>query len=313
MSGTVLLRRGALLLGPLALASVFADPQSADPPRPLPPVYFNHADVSLDPVTYDAIAQSSFLKEEFSGFGERTVQRLVGEKSLKYTYVGIEGRQIYLAFFKADESESHVRDGVNFTMSVDERTELPVVRDSLARETHTIPDIRKSTVQISGRNVAQYDTTQAPFPRAPEDVRATVRILSMYEDYRRQIYPDLKPEEEGTTRDRDRVRRYVPGRLLNDVVRFTLTVNRTEADQLLQVFRGIGYAIRKDGDRQIAAGPEVEFALLSAEPGSQRRVAVDMKLNRTKAGDQDLRFGAGSEIRFKGDSATWYFPAGWRP
>ena len=100
---------------------------------------------------------------------------------------------------------------------------------------------------------------------------------------------------------------------MNDVVRFTLTVNRTEADQLLQVFRGIGYAIRKDGDRQIAAGPEVEFALLSAEPGSQRRVAVDMKLNRTKAGDQDLRFGAGSEIRFKGDSATWYFPAGWRP
>src|ERR1700722_10892866 len=31
------------------------------------PVYFNHSDIVVDPTVYDALAQSKFLKEEFSG------------------------------------------------------------------------------------------------------------------------------------------------------------------------------------------------------------------------------------------------------
>jgi hypothetical protein len=42
-------------------------------------------------------------------------------------------------------------------------------------------------------------------------------------------------------------------------------------------------------------------------------MAIDMKLNRVYAGDQGHKFGTGSEIQLHGDTATWYFPAGWRP
>jgi hypothetical protein len=51
----------------------------------------------------------------------------------------------------------------------------------------------------------------------------------------------------------------------------------------------------------------------AVDPGSQRRVAIDIKLNRAHADDQGYKFGAGSEIQLHGDTATWYFPAGWRP
>jgi len=135
----------------------------------------------------------------------------------------------------------------------------------------------------------------------------------MYPDFLRQRFPDIKPEEEGTTREKSSARRYVPDRLLNDITRFTLTVNKIEADQLLQEFRAYGCAIRADGQKQIATGPEIEFVLLNAEPGSPRKLAIEMKLNRAKTGDQSYRFGSGSELRFNGETATWYFPAGWRP
>ena len=71
-----------------------------DSPQPLPLVYFNHADVVLDPAVYDAIAQSQFLKEQFSYFSESTVRRDNGGGIVSYTFVGISGRQTYLAIFK---------------------------------------------------------------------------------------------------------------------------------------------------------------------------------------------------------------------
>ena len=159
----------------------------------------------------------------------------------------------------------------------------------------------------------QIEVTAANFPVDPENVRAKTWVAALYPDYLRQRYPDIKPEQEGTTREKLEARNYVPERLMNDITRFTFTVNKTETDQLMQEFRAYGYAIHKDGEKQIAKGPEIEFVLVNAEPRSGRKVAVDMKLNRAKTGDQVYRFGTGSELRLKGDTATWYFPAGWRP
>jgi hypothetical protein len=276
--GKVFANGFAFLVVGVATAMFAADQPSADSTQ-LPPVYFNHSDIVLDPAAYDAIAQSPFLKEQFSGYSERSVQRDNGAGTCSYTFIGIRGRQTYLAVFKPNQTLP--RDRVAFNMWIDDRTKLSLVRDSLARETHTNPEIRPSRVSIDGRSVIQLDSTHAEFPSDPAGSRATTGVISMYPDFLRTAYPDIKPEQEGTTREKNEA--------------------------------AYGHAIRASGEKQIATGPGIEFVLLSAEPGSPRKLAIDMKLNRPKTGDLSYQFGGGSELRFNGDTATWYFPAGWRP
>jgi len=282
----------------------------------LPPVYFNHTDIILDPAVYDALAQSAFLKEQFGFVEERAVRRDNGQGAFSDTGLEIHGRQTYFAFSKTDQSapRPRLRDQINFNMWIDDRERLPLIRDSLARKTHTQPTFRASKSFINGPpGFNSLDTVRAGFPVDRENVRAGSSVIARYADYFRRRYPDLKPEEDGTTREKEGHHFYLPDRLLNDITRFTLTVNKTEADQLLQEFKAYGYAVRRDGERQIATGPEIEFVLLNAQLGSPRKLAIDMKLNRSTAGDQSYRFGESSELRFNGDMATWYFPAGWRP
>jgi hypothetical protein len=311
MSRRILAYSIAVLAASLPTATSVAEPQTPNSTEKLPPVYFNDFDLVLDPAAYDAIAQSPFLKNEFSGFMERTATHEGSQGSYTITFLGVRGRQSYLAFFKP--SERLPMNQIQFQMWIDDRMKLPLIRDSLARQTHTDPTLRPSARVIDGRSINQIEVTAANFPVDPENVRAKTWVAALYPDYLRQRYPDIKPEQEGTTREKLEARNYVPERLMNDITRFTFTVDKTETDQLMQEFRAYGYAIHKDGEKQIAKGPEIEFVLVNAEPRSGRKVAVDMKLNRAKTGDQVYRFGTGSELRLKGDTATWYFPAGWRP
>jgi hypothetical protein len=318
MSLGICVRRFPFLLAGLATAFA-ADPPAADSGAQLPPVFFNHTDIFLDPAVYDAIAQSPFLKDEFSYFSESTITRPEGGGTYSYTFVGISGKQTYFSFLKLGQLDwrqlPFPRDQINFNMWIDDRTKLPLIRESLARQTLTKPTIQPVQFFVDGRGVNSLDSTSAEFPNDPENVRTATSVISRYPDSLRQRYPNVKPEMYGTTREKDQALggRYVPGRLLNDITRFTLTANKAEAEQLIQEFRACGYAIRRDGEKQIAAGPEIEFVLLNAEPGAPRKLAIDMKLNRAKTGDQSYQFGSGSELRFNGDTATWYFPAEWRP
>jgi hypothetical protein len=129
----------------------------------------------------------------------------------------------------------------------------------------------------------------------------------------RQQHPGLKPEQDDLTRENDQASRYNPERLLKDITGFAITVNNAERDQLLQEFRAYGFTINTDRSRQIVTGPEIAFVLLNAEPDSPRKLATEMKLNRAKSGELRYQFGTGSELVFAGETATWYFPAGWRP
>jgi hypothetical protein len=283
--------------------------------EPAPPVYFNHADIVVDPAIYDALAQANFLKDEFSGFREITVQRT---SSNGYTFLGVFGRRTYLSIFKPIPAASPTdplnmpKGQTNFNMWVDDRTKLPLVRDSLAKETHTKATVGTAKRLVNGQIINAFDVTRAAFPNQ-SGVRAATSVISMYADFFHQQHPELKPEQYALTRENDQSSRYNPERLLNDITSFTLTVNNAECEQLLQAFRAYGFTIRTDRERQIAAGPEITFVLLNTEPDSPRKLAIEMKVNRAKTGEPRYQFGAGSELVFKGETATWYFPAGWRP
>ena len=311
MNRRILARHLVLFTGGLVSAILAADVSADDAAQQLPPVYFNHCDIVVDPATYDAIAQSQFLKEEFSFARETTVRRDNGRGAYSYTFFGISGRQTYLTFFKPDEAQLRLPNRIAFNMWIDDRTKLPLVRDALAATTHTNPEV--GTSRVNGRAIPQFDFTHAEFRSDPANVLAGTMVMGMYPGYLRQVLPEIKPEQEGTSREKDNARRYLPERLLNDITRFTFIVNKAEADQLLQEFHAYGFTIRTNGYKHVATGPGIEFVLLNTEPAWPRKLAIDMKLNRAKTGEQSYQFGSGSEIRFKGDTASWYFPAGWRP
>ena len=264
----------------------------------------------IDPAVYDAIAQSPFLKEQFSAFSESTQERDNGAGTIRITYLTVRGRQTHLTIFKPAQLP---QGRLTFHLWIDDREKLPLIRDSLAKETLLQPEIRLERVLIDGKSVPQVDSTRVEFPDEKGNVpRAATQVDARYSDYLRKRYPDIKPEQEGTTREKAEAPGYAPGRLLNDITRFTLTASDAESEHLLAEFRAYGYAIRAEGAKRIATGPEIEFMLVPGPPGAPRKLAIDMKLNRPKTGDQSYQVGV-SELRFNGSKATWYFPAGWRP
>jgi hypothetical protein len=283
-------------------------------PSALPPVYFNHVTIYVDPAVYTEIASATVLNE-LAGFNESTTQRDGGKWS--YTAFYIRGLHTYLEFMKAGNYPTRSigrapAGDLSFCMWVDDRLKLPLVRDSLATRTHTDPKISINKIFIGGRDIAWFDSVSATDPADASD-HARTYVMSLYPDYLRQRYRDLKPEEDGTTREKRSDLPYVPSRLLHDITRFTLTVNSLEEDQLLKELEAYGYTLRADGAKRIASGPEIEFVLIPSTGDSLRKFAIDLELNRPKSGQRLYRLGNGSELEFSGKKATWYLPAGWRP
>ena len=276
-----------------------------------PPVYFNHTTIYVSPEIYAALAQSPFLQNEFSRFNEQTIQRDGGTWS--YTGIYLSGQHTYLEFMKAGpqvrpSGTTTVTPGsLEFGMWIDDRNQLPIIRDSLAAEAHKPLSIVTTKAFRNGQDIRWFDTTAA---RLPDDRSLPIRtwVMSVYPDFLRKSDPDLKPEDDGTTREKLVGRRYVPERLLHDITAFTITVNDAERDQLMMEFRAYGYAIHADGEKVIADGPEIQFVLLTGRPDARRTLTVDISLNRAKSGEQSYRFGDASELRFHDDrTASWTF------
>jgi hypothetical protein len=111
----------------------------------LPPVYFNHASLTLDKATLDDLAASPFLRDEFKLL-EQTTQRDGGKWS--YTGMYVLGRGTYLEFLPAAvEGQPPVQGtdplgSVGFGMWIDDRSQLPLIRDRIAGRTHLKSEIQ---------------------------------------------------------------------------------------------------------------------------------------------------------------------------
>src|SRR5580692_2304232 len=109
----------------------------------------------------------------------------------------------------------------------------------------------ETTQNPANNNSPTYDT-------ALRDTNAFgqpgIAVLALVKAY----YPDRITREQ----QMQRRKAYMPDRLLHDVTGISVTVNKGELEGLLQIFRASGYAIRTEGEKQIASGPEVTFTLL---------------------------------------------------
>jgi hypothetical protein len=259
----------------------------------LPPVYFNHITIFLSQETYAAVLQSPFLRDEFSAFQERTVQRDGGAWS--YTGIFISGQHTYLEFFKAGQFPhlgTTIPGQIVFNMWIDDRTLLPLFRDRLATE-------GSPTHIDTGRNAQNqpmYDVVKSEGGPA-SDFGPGMRVDTEIKGY----YPD------GITRGKRLEKVYLPERYLHDVTGFTLTANEDERKRLIQEFRAYGYNIKADGANQVVSGPEVTFTLVPAKPNTPRTLTIDLSMNRATTSEQTFKFDDGGELRVRGSAGRWVF------
>ena len=260
----------------------------------LPPVYFNHATIFIPPAAYDALRESAFLRDQFSAFQERTVQRDGGAWS--YTGIFISGQHTYLEFFKAGQN-SHFGDTIAgqivFNMWVDDRNQLPLFKDRLAAETGA-----KLLVETArnGQNAPTYDAVVTKDGPA-SDFQPGMRVDSYIKGY----YPD------GITREKRLEKGYVPERQLRDITGFTLTVDDAERNRLIRQFRAYAYDVNAGGPTQVVFGPEVTFTLVPAKPNTPRTLTINLSMNRATTADQTYKFDDVGELRIKGNIGAWVF------
>jgi hypothetical protein len=130
----------------------------------LPPVYFNHVTIFIPAAAYDALRQSSFLRNEFSGFQEHTVQRDGGKWS--YTGIFIFGQHTYLEFFKAGPDQPRygttIAGQVVFNMWIDDRAQLPRFKERLAAEQLAHPAHRHDSRRTESANVRHSRIQRRP-------------------------------------------------------------------------------------------------------------------------------------------------------
>jgi len=137
-------------------------------------------------------------------------------------------------------------------------------------------------------------------------------VSSIYPGYLTAAYPDLKPEEDGTTREKYNARRYRADVLVQDITASILTSAPAKYPILVAQFRAMGYTLSTAGQITTASGPEVAFYFRVVDSEPPRSIAVHFSLNRTKEGQQVYIF-PDSELRFYSDrTAIWTFPGAWR-
>jgi len=269
----------------------------------LPPIYFSHVTMWVDPVTYQAVRDSDFLRNHFSAFETRTTET---EHRIVPTYTGtyLYGKRTYIEFIVAGSVPSQpTRVGeLSLGMWVDDFQDLPAITESLVAHTHAAAAGGTRTLTVNGREIRWFEDRYPLFPEEDE-LTADAWVLANYPTYLGERYPNLRPDQEGTTREKSLQFSNQPERMLKDVTGFTLVLNPQDIERLIQEFEAFGYKIRSEGGKQIAQGPEIEFVLIPAAGKQPRSIAIEMALNQSKSGETNYSF-AEAYLHFHDKTAT---------
>jgi hypothetical protein len=303
-----------LLAASLLACTVFAqDAKNSTGQQPLPPIYLNHANIVVSPTLYEAINQSKFLNAEFSNGGEHTVTGAYSGRA-PYTNISVRGKKTYLEIKNADslDEKGLKRNPILFIMSIDDRTQLAAVGQSFERE-HIDAPIETAMRTFNGHEVKWHDDTDSSSWSDNPDPAHTpwFSVAAIYPGYLKAAYPDLRPEEDGTTREKYNARKYKADLLMHDITGFDIDIGADQVAILMAQFRAMGYALKTKGSTTAASGPEVIFKFRVVEPAAPRSITVHFSLNRKKEGQKLYTF-EDSELQFHPDrTATWTFPGSW--
>jgi hypothetical protein len=264
----------------------------------VPPVYLNHIYIRVPSETIEAITASEFLRETFSGFDVTTTKR--GDGST-YTGAYVHGKRTAIEILPIDAKSGRL----GIALSVDDVNELAAMARRIADKTGLHPQIKHMTRNVAGRVVPWFDYIVLN-PPAPDRLLVT---WSMAHDprYHGERYPDLKPEENGTTREQYQARKYRPDKLFADITAVSFVVPADVIQTTMTDLAAFGWVVRKHRKQHVALGPETKLTFIPAQAPSQYRITLQLRLNRPKLGRRTYKVGE-SELQFdSGPTAVWTF------
>ena len=228
--------RAALAAAVFLLASV--GPGQAK--RALAPVHLNHFYVVVDSTTYEAIAQSAFLRRELA----RTEQRTTVRKDMTYSGVYLYGTNTYFEFLEASDEPSRRPGSSGVAFGVDR----PGALGELARDAATGISVVAEPIsrEFEGRQVPWF------YIGGHEGFSSESGLLVWFMEYHPRVLAEWNPRP-GRTRfgvsRREVLERYaavledVPSRpLLEDVAALTIAVDEPTHKKLVDLVTPLGYA-----------------------------------------------------------------------
>lgn len=269
-------------------------------PKSLPSVYLNHLYIVLDKQTYDDIAASEFLRNEFASFEQRTTMA-DGGRSWTGTY--LRGEQTYIEFFNSENKQGVELAKSAIAFGVEEAGAIKLIQNQLNQVGGKVGN-ELTTKKIGERQVPWFYVVYVEYPK--ETLEFDRWIMEYHKDYQRERYSDLKAEENGITRKQILMRDYKPERYLRNISEITVALNEKEANRFTKELAAFNFKIETRGAKKVCFGSDIKLTII---PQTETEGIKELKitLSQKKKGQKTYKFGARSVLRFNGKTAIWNF------
>jgi len=284
------------------MASDASTPQKAgsSAPRTAPEVWLNHVLRTVPPGTYQAIRESSFLRNVFAGSEERETSADSGDT---WTGLYFYGEHSYFEFFMPEPGEPSEGSGIAF--SVERTGELRQLGAILASATS-----RDVAIQSKRRVRGSERVPWASFLFIGSDDPDSVFgpwVMEIDPDYHRLWYSEESPQTDGVSRWHQNAKRYDADRLLKDLVGVTAALTRDEADCLVRDLRVCGYGFSQSEGALVGSGPGCSIRIIEPGQAVHGVTQADFELNRAMDAGEARRIGDTTLLFLGGLSAAWTF------
>ena len=270
-------------------------------------VYLNHFYKVVDDETYADIANSEFLRKEFSIGDLRETTTSSGDS---WTGIYLYGDKNYIEFFGENFRPTTVT-GIGF--GVEEKGAVKQVESQLMNHFGIPPK-----TELVDRN---YNDNWIPWFHSVgmvPDYDGKTDLITWVMEYDQQFlegwFPDLSAASgiERASILTHYKAKVSPGSVnqttyFKNVTRLELALAKGFLNRLKNELEAFGYKISKKGKTYVCRGPDIVFKLIPAsEDFGVRR--MDLTLNKTKDGQKEYRFGKKSILKFNNDlTAVWTF------
>jgi hypothetical protein len=261
-------------------------------------VFLNHAFVVPDQATYNAIANSSFMRDEFGAFESRTTVR----KDMTYTGLYWYGTNTYFEILQPSSRPgppSGIAFGIEKTNGLKD-----IVQSGVKGQIHPV------TRQAEGKDVNWFHMLE--IGRRP-DFPIELFAIEYEPDFLDKWYPQFPPSTASIRRKDvltryaakvDRLRQRETG-LLGDIVAIHLVLGVDHEKEFLQTCRKLGFEV-VELKPAICKSLDITFTVAATGSGRPGIASVEFRLNHPKPGQQTIYLGT-STLDFRDHTAVWNF------
>jgi hypothetical protein len=274
------------------------------------PIYLNHFFLTVDAETLNAIKASSFLKDEFATYEERTTVRT----DTTYTAIYFYGTRTYFEFFEEGQGFGTTSGAGGIASGIEARGGSDRLKQRLEAMLNQRPLKLTITRKVGDKDVPWFYSMGGSF--GDRDVLLTTWMMEYHGDFLNNWYGELSPTSRGITRA-EILERYTAKlgdnerrkqKYLDDVIEMHLALDDKVRSQFVKEREAYGYRVTTGQGQTVCEGPGIKYIVAARTASSVGITAIKLSLRRAKTGEQVYRFGKRSVLRFNDDrTATWSF------